>query len=65
MSHILVIEDDEFFNEMLVHMLEQDGHKVSSTNDGIKAMHLLQRITPDLIITDILMPAATNFSANT
>lgn len=56
MLHILVIEDDEFFNEMLVQMLQQDGHKVTATHDGIKAMHLLQRIKPDLIITDILMP---------
>ena len=56
MSHIFIIEDDEFFSDMLVAMLQQDGHKVTATNDGIKAMHLLQRIKPDLIITDILMP---------
>ena len=56
MSHILVIEDDDFFSEMLVQMLQQDGHQVTATEDGVKALHLLQRIKPDLIITDILMP---------
>ena len=56
MSHILVIEDDEFFCEMLVQMLVQDGHQVTATNDGAKALQLLERIHPDVILTDILMP---------
>lgn len=56
MLHILVIEDDAFFSDLLVVMLQQDGHKVTAANDGIKALHLLQRLKPDLIITDILMP---------
>lgn len=56
MSHIFVIEDDEFFSDMLVAMLQQDGHRVTAADDGIKALHLLQRVKPDLIITDILMP---------
>lgn len=56
MSHVFVIEDDEFFSAMLVAMLQQEGHKVTETNDGIKALDLLRRIKPDLIITDILMP---------
>jgi CheY-like chemotaxis protein len=56
MSHILVIEDDEFFSEMLVELLQQDGHKVSLAADGTKALQLLTLQRPDLIITDILMP---------
>ena len=56
MSHILVIEDDGFFSELLVEMLKADGHQVTLADDGVKAMHALERIHPDLIITDILMP---------
>jgi CheY-like chemotaxis protein len=56
MSHILVIEDDEFFSELLVELLQQDGHKVSLAKDGAKALQLLTIQRPDLIITDILMP---------
>jgi CheY-like chemotaxis protein len=56
MSHILVIEDDVFFSEMLVDLLQQDGHKVSHATDGTKALQLLTLQRPDLIITDILMP---------
>ena len=56
MSHILVIEDDEFFSELLLELLQQDGHKVSLATDGAKALQLLAIQRPDLIITDILMP---------
>lgn len=56
MSHILVIDDDDFFRDLVVQMLQQDGHKTTEANDGAKALVLLQRVHPDLIITDILMP---------
>jgi CheY-like chemotaxis protein len=56
MSHILVVEDDSQFREMLVKMLRLDGHEVVIAADGVEALKLLQNITPDLIITDILMP---------
>jgi len=56
MSHILVIEDDEFFRETLVHMLEKEGHKVLASSDGAKALELLAHVKPDVILTDILMP---------
>ena len=56
MAHILVIDDDEFFREVLAQMLKKEGHKVAVSHDGVHALDLLKRIQPDLIITDILMP---------
>ncbi len=56
MAHILVIEDDAQFRDMLVYMLQHDGHRVDAAADGEKALTLLKEIRPDLIITDILMP---------
>ena len=56
MSHILVIDDDEFFRDVLEQMLKKEGHKVTVSHDGLHALGLLKRIEPDLIITDILMP---------
>jgi CheY-like chemotaxis protein len=56
MSHILVIDDDEFFREMLVQMLNNEGHQVTAAEDGVKGLALLQHIRPDVILTDILMP---------
>jgi CheY-like chemotaxis protein len=56
MAHILVVEDDVQFRQMLMEMLQQDGHQATPAGDGAEAMDLLARLRPDLIITDILMP---------
>ncbi len=56
MSHVLVIEDDEFFREALQQMLIKEGHQVTASHDGAEALSMLERVRPDLIITDILMP---------
>jgi CheY-like chemotaxis protein len=56
MAHILLIEDDALFRDMLVQMLQQDAHKVTVAQDGEEGLHLCQQINPDLIISDILMP---------
>ncbi len=56
MANILLIDDDDFFREVMLHMLQKDGHKVTEAHDGVKALALLERLRPDVIITDILMP---------
>ncbi|MEB0133731.1 response regulator [Actimicrobium sp. CCC2.4] len=56
MAHILVVEDDIQFRQMLVHMLQKDQHKITMASDGMEAMQLLRNLEPDLILTDILMP---------
>jgi CheY-like chemotaxis protein len=56
MSHILLVEDDVQFCQMLVQMLRRDGHEVAVAVNGLEALHVVERIAPDLIITDILMP---------
>ena len=56
MAHILVIDDDEFFLEMLQQMLLLDNHQVSLLKDGAQAIAWLNDNQPDLILTDILMP---------
>ncbi len=56
MSYILVVEDDLQFRQMLVQMLRLDGHEVATAAHGIEALKFLQGATPDVIITDILMP---------
>jgi CheY-like chemotaxis protein len=56
MAHILVIDDDQQFRDMLVQMLQGDRHDVSAAADGAEALKVLQQRRPDLIITDILMP---------
>ena len=56
MAHILVVEDDVQFRQMLLDMLQQDGHQLALAGDGAQAIKLLATWRPDVIITDILMP---------
>ncbi len=56
MAHILVIDDDEQFRAMLEQMLTQDGHQVTIAVDGEDGLRLVGQVSPELIITDILMP---------
>ncbi len=57
MAHVLLLEDDQSMREMLVKMLTQDQHRVTAAADGGEGLQLLEDVKPDLIITDILMPA--------
>lgn len=55
---ILVIEDDEVARELMRMALERRGYTVISAEDGIQGYEEALRVAPDLIITDIQMPAA-------
>jgi CheY-like chemotaxis protein len=58
MKKILVIEDDEVARELMRMALERRGYNVIVAEDGIQGYEAALRVTPDLIITDIKMPAA-------
>jgi signal transduction histidine kinase/ActR/RegA family two-component response regulator len=58
-ARILVVEDDNFVRESMVLSLEAFGHAVTQAPDGEAALRELQRMRPDLIITDYLMPGIT------
>lgn len=53
---ILVAEDDAIMRESIKHLLKQDGYNVISAENGREAMDIFEKDSPDLVITDILMP---------
>ena len=58
MKTILVIEDDEVARELMRMALERRGYSVVVAVDGIDGYEKALKGSPDLIITDIKMPAA-------
>ena len=58
MNSILVIEDDEVARELMRMSLERRGYKVVVAEDGLQGYEEALRMHPDLIVTDIKMPAA-------
>lgn len=53
---ILVAEDEPLMLMAIEAKLKNDGFEVVGTPDGREALKALETFTPDLIITDILMP---------
>jgi CheY-like chemotaxis protein len=58
MKKILVIEDDEVARELMRMALERRGYQVIAAEDGVQGYEKAVVVLPDLIITDIHMPAA-------
>ena len=53
---ILVVDDDADVRLLLSDMLRSKGHKVTTAENGKKAIDYLMVYKVDLIITDIVMP---------
>jgi len=61
MTIILIAEDTEDSRVMLEMALAAEGYKVMSGTNGIEALDLARKMSPDLIISDILMPKMDGF----
>ena len=53
---VLIVEDNEDGRKLLVKQLRAYGHKVTAAADGAEALEQALRETPDILVTDILMP---------
>ena len=53
---ILVVDDEPVLVDTIAYNLEQAGYQVITAADGASALEAAQRITPDLIILDIMLP---------
>ncbi len=56
MLNILVVEDDKGIRDLLKDMLEEADFSVELAGDTQKALSILQRQLPDLIILDWMLP---------
>jgi CheY-like chemotaxis protein len=55
---ILVVEDDEQVRELIRIALETQGYSVVTAENGLSGYERAVELKPDLIITDVYMPAA-------
>ena len=53
---ILVVEDDPFFQRVLVKRLSAEGYHVQVAADGREGMKAIVTFEPDLVISDWMMP---------
>jgi len=53
---ILVVDDEKRIVDLLRRVLTQEGFDVYTATSGKEAIELLNEITPNLIILDVMMP---------
>jgi signal transduction histidine kinase/CheY-like chemotaxis protein len=56
MAHILVVDDRPVNRELLVTVLGYYGHTLAEAGSGAEALEQIAQRTPQLVITDLLMP---------
>ena len=60
-ASILVVDDDPEIVSMLSTRLGKRGYKVSTAEDGHRALELAKRERPDLVVLDVMMPGKSGW----
>jgi putative two-component system response regulator len=60
-KRILVVDDNTQVRQLIARILEIEGYLILQASDGSVALEVLQRTTPDLILSDIEMPNLNGF----
>ena len=55
-ARILAVDDQLYFRVFLEDLLQQEGYEVCTASGGEEALHLLERESFDVILTDLVMP---------
>ncbi|HNS34468.1 MAG TPA: response regulator [Mesotoga sp.] len=58
---ILIVEDEKNIVLSLKLMLEKMGHDVVCTRSGVEALEISRKISPDLVLLDIVLPGMDGF----
>lgn len=60
--NVLVVDDSRDNRELLLAMMQSQGHVVTQAENGLQALDMVRAEPPDLIISDILMPEMDGFT---
>ncbi len=60
---ILVADDDSAMRSLVSDELKEEGYCVVQVSDGLEVLHCLSEVSPDLVITDVMMPKMDGLQA--
>ncbi len=55
-ENILVVDDEEAIREVVSTMLESKGYRCTAVQNGRVAQEQVKKLTPDLVLSDMIMP---------
>lgn len=58
---LLIIDDSTVNNIILQNLLEDIGYEVHTALNGEDALKIIEEISPDLILLDLMMPEVSGF----
>ncbi len=58
---VMLVEDDSFLREICAKKLTKEGYAVFEIIDGEQAVEQVEKINPDIVLLDIIMPALDGF----
>lgn len=61
MEKILIVEDEPALQESLAYNLHHQGYQTEIVGDGLAAIEAARRISPDLIVLDLMLPKLDGF----
>lgn len=56
MASVVIVEDDPSIRTSLQHALEEQGHAVATSANGVSALDLVVRTEPDVVLLDLGLP---------
>jgi len=59
MIKIAIIEDDQAISQMYRFKFEAEGYEVETADNGRLGLELVQKMKPDIILLDLMMPEMT------
>jgi len=61
-KRLLVVDDDPNLVLLVKDYLEFRGYEVVAASNGLEALEVMRRLTPDLIICDVMMPEMDGYT---
>jgi len=61
-TKVLIIEDDSYISDMYRIKFESENFETIVASNGIEGIKLLEKMVPDIILLDIVMPKIDGFS---
>jgi DNA-binding response OmpR family regulator len=60
-EHVLVVDDDRHIAELVELHLEREGFRVSTAPDGNRALEIIAKDPPALVVLDVMLPGKSGF----